>query len=54
MEAVPCAAAHLRLAGVLERRSWCEWYPWVRKPNANPFWELVGTGKDRVAGGERE
>ena len=48
------AAAHLRLAGVLGRRSWCEWYPWVRKSNANPFWVLVGTGEVRVAGGERE
>ena len=36
------------------RRSWCEWYPWVRKRIANPFWASVGTGKVRVAGGERE
>ena len=28
--------------------------PEVRKPNANPFWVLVGTGEGRVAGGERE
>ena len=46
------AAAHLRLAGVLGRRGWCEWYPWVRKPIANPFWALVGTGEVRIAGGE--
>ena len=54
MEAVHVAVAHLRLAGVLGRRSWCEWYPWVRKPIAIPFWVLVGTGEDRVAAGEPE
>ena len=49
-----CAAAHLRLAGALRRRSWSEWYPWVRNHIANPFWASVDTGKVRVAGGERE
>ena len=48
------AAAHFRLAGVLGRRSWCEWYSCVRMSIAVPFWVLVGTGKVRVAGGVRE
>ena len=52
--AVKIAAAHLRLAGVLGRRSWCEWYPWVRNSIVNPFWVLIGTGEVRVAGDVRE
>ena len=45
-------AAHLRLAGVLERRSWCEWCPWVRNDIANPFWALVPSGEVCVTGDE--
>ena len=48
------AAARFRLAAVLVRCSWCEWYSCVRMSIAVPFWVLVGTGEVRVAGGVRE
>ena len=47
-----CAAASHRLAGVLGRRSWCEWCHWVRNVIADPFRSLVLAVVTGVAGDE--